>query len=307
MTRLISVRSIFILIAAVLGFTACKKEVSTTATTSTSTNSISASSTIALPAGQNSTTGSPSDSVYVVHACDDGSKLDSIPQSALPTTVTTYLTTTYPGYTFNRAFVEKDSLGNVKGYVAVIFYNGIPVAVLFDASGNFVRVLEQREKGDMNGPGYHEGGRFSDRDGLQRDTVAISALPINILSYFSTNYPQDTLVKAYKDSIDSNYIVISKNNGLFANVFDLNGNFLKRITLPAPQGGSFTSILQSALPSNVSSYLNTTYPNYVFNKAFSVSINNAVQGYVVIINANNTKYAVLFDASGNFVLVKTIW
>ena len=307
MTRLLSVRSIFILIAAVMGFTACKKEVSTIATTSTSTNSISASSTIVLPAGQNSTTGSAGDSVYVVHPCDEGSQLDSIAQSGLPATVSTYLTTTYPGYTFNRAFVVKDSLGNVKGYVAVIFYNGIPVAVLFDASGNFVRVLEQREKGDINGPGYHEGGRFSNRDGLQKDTVAFSALPTNIVSYFSANYPQDTLVKAFKDSIDGNYVVISKNNGLFANVFDLNGNFLKRVAIPAPQGGSFISILQSVLPANVSGYLNTTYPNYVFNKVFSVSINNVVQGYVVIINANNTKYAVVFDAGGNFVLVKTIW
>lgn len=303
-TRLISVRAIFVISAAVMGLTACKKEVSST---TTPPNSIAASSTIAISAGQNSTSGTAGDSVYIVHACDNGSKLDSIGQSGLPATATAYLTTNYPGYTFNRAFVEKDSSGTVKGYVAVIFYNGIPVAVLFDASGNFVRVLEQREKGDLNGPGWHAGGRFCDRDGLQKDTVALSTLPSAILSYFTSNYPKDTLVKVFKDSIDSNYIVISKNNGLFVNVFSLTGTFLKRAAIPALQGAAFASVAQSALPAKLSAYLSTTYPNYVFEKAFSLSVNNIVQGYAVIINANNTRYAVLFDASGNFVAVKTIW
>jgi hypothetical protein len=67
------------------------------------------------------------------------------------------------------------------------------------------------------------------------------------------------------------------------------------------------SISQSAVPAIVQTYLNTTYPNYVFEKAFAAYVSNSLQGYMVLINANNTKYAVKFDASGNFVSVKTVW
>ena len=180
-------------------------------------------------------------------------------------------------------------------------------AFLFDSNGNFVRVLEQRDKGDIDGKGWHDGGRFCDRNGLQKDTVALSALPTSILSYLAANYSTDTLVKAFQNRHDSSFVVISKNNGLFATVFDSSGNFVKRVTLPAPPGIA-VGITQSALPANVLSYLSTTYPDYVFEKAFAVYNNsNVLQGYAVVLNANNTKYAVLFDSSGNFVSVKTIW
>ncbi len=81
---------------------------------------------------------------------------------------------------------------------------------------------------------------------------------------------------------------------------------MKRVSLPAPPGVCI-SVAQTALPANALSYLTTTYPDYVFEKAFAAYSNNALQGYVVVINENNTKYAVRFDASGNFVSAKTIW
>ena len=62
----------------------------------------------------------------------------------------------------------------------------------------------------------------------------------------------------------------------------------------------------SALLALVLAYLEEAYPNYVFEKAFRVQWKGAVQEYVVVIDANNTKYALAFDASGNFLKVKTI-
>jgi len=41
-------------------------------------------------------------------------------------------------------------------------------------------------------------------------------------------------------------------------------------------------------------------------KAFSESVNGALKGFVVVIDANNTKYAIAFDAAGNFVASKAI-
>ena len=75
--------------------------------------------------------------------------------TSLPSTSTAYLTANYAGYTAQKAFVIKDTTGAVKGYVAIIQFNGKPVGVKFDAAGNFVRVLEQREGRDLNGHGWH--------------------------------------------------------------------------------------------------------------------------------------------------------
>jgi hypothetical protein len=288
------------IIATVL-VSSCKKEGSTSSTAEASALQAAVASTQSIAV----TTNSAGDTVYVTHTCEPRDQRDSIAASALPTAVTAYLATNYSGYTFTKAFKISDASGTLKGYVTIISYNGNPVGIAFDASGNFVKVLEQREGGDLReGRGYHDGGRFQHRDGKQRDTVALSALPASITGYFTANYPGDTLLRAGKTR-DSGYVVLSKNNGLFATVFSSTGSFVSRVQLPAPKG-TIAAIEASALPAAVTTYLSNTYPGYVFNKAFSISANGAVQGYCVVIEANSTKYAVLFNASGAFVAVKTV-
>jgi hypothetical protein len=278
----------------------CQKE------NSQSSSSQTSSSTIAVAASATAAA-SPTDSVYILQPCPRGYSRDSITASELPSAATAYLSANYSGYTFNKAFAILNNSGQTAAYVSIIYYNDKPVAILFDSSGNFVKVLEQREKGDLDGRGWHDGGRFCDRDGLHRDTIALSSLSSSILTYLAANYSTDTLLKAFTDRHDSSIVVISKNNGLFATVFDIAGNFVKRVPLPVPQG-FIVNIAESALPSNIASVLTTTYPNYVFEKAFATyNSSNILQGYLIIINASNTKYAVRFDASGNFVSAKTIW
>jgi len=114
-------------------------------------------------------------------------------------------------------------------------------------------------------------------------------------------------LKAFTNRHDSSIVVISKNNGLFATVFDNSGTFIKRVSLPPPPG-NFQNVTESGLPANLSDYLSATYPNYVFEKAFAAYNNsNVLQGYWAIINASNTKYAIRFDPFGNFISAKTIW
>lgn len=264
------------------------------------------SATIAVAASASRSTAA-GDSVYIIQPCPRGGARVAIAEADLPATASAYLTANYAGYTFTKAFAVKDNNGTTTAYVAVLFYNDKPVAVLFDASGNFVKVLEQRERGDLNGPGgWHNGGRFCGRDGRGRDTIALNLVPVTIFAYITTNYPSDTLVKAFRNNHDSSYIVITKNNGLYANVFTATGSFVRRVNLPAPQGNC-VGIDLANLPAAITNYLSATYPNYVFIRAFTGYRNNILQGYVVIINANNTNYAVRFDAAGGFVSVKTIW
>lgn len=292
----------FALASAIFALASCKKEQSLTSSTTT-TSSLATAPTIAVAASANST--SSTDSLYIMQRCDHGIKRDSIAQSALPASVSTYLGINYSGYTFAKAFSLVDSTNTIKGYVVIIYYNNKPVGLLFDASGNFVRVLEQREKGDEDGPGFHDGGRFCDRDGLQKDTIALSALPATITAYFAVNYASDTLVKAFQGK-DGIYVVLSKNSGAFATVFSSTGTFIKRVELSARRG-FVQPVDQSALPANINSYLSASYSNYVFKKAFVFKNGTTVLGYVVFINANNTRYAVEFDASGNFVKAKAIF
>ncbi len=288
-------------IVAVTFLGSCKKEASLSTTdTAAILAAVTQTQAIALTSSSNTF----GDSVYAVGACGSHDKRDTIAFSSLHSSVTTYLTANYSGFTSQKAFSIKDASGTLQGYVAVIQFNGNPVAIKFDASGTFVQVLEQREGHDLLGSGHHEGGCFENRDGRQRDTIALSALPLNITSYFISHYVSDTLVRASKTR-DGGYVVLSKNNGIFATLFDASGAFVSRVELPA-QKGKENTIEQSSLPANVLSYLTATYPGYVFNKAFSITVNGAVQGYCVVIEANSTRYGIQFDAAGNFVKVKTV-
>jgi hypothetical protein len=241
--------------------------------------------------------------VFVVNCYPAGAKKDSLTSfSSLPDTIGKYLTANYAGYTFQKAFKITTASGTAGGYVVIITYNSKPVGLKFDANGIFVAVLEQREGHDLMGKGWHDGGCFGNRDGGHKDTLAISALPAAIKSYFATNYPTDTLLHAIVN-FDATYIVISANNGLFATAFTSGGTLIKRVQI-YPHAQRHAAIAQSALPATVTNYLTATFPGYVFDKAFTETVNNILKGYFVFINSNNTRMVIQFDASGTFV--KTI-
>ena len=293
------------LFIAVLSFSAysligssCQKE------NSVSTTADNTSATIAVAASETAALNGTADSVYLLQPCAPGYTRDSVDAASLPADIITYLESNYGGYTFYKAFAITSSAGTTAGYAVVIYYNDKPVGILFDSNGAFVKVLEQREKGDLHGRGWHHGGLFGDRGDHQQDTIALADLPAAILTYMADNYPGDTLTKAFMNR-DSSYLLLSVNNGVFATLFDTGGNFVKRIQVPAKKGEHET-VEQDALPGSILSYLEDTYPNYVFKKAFLITAEETVQGYVVLIDANGTKYAVQFDASGNYISSKTI-
>jgi hypothetical protein len=299
--------SLILLISALFfSVLSCNKEMSASGNAGSSGPATSATSpTIAVASDSSGT-----DSVYILQQCSRGYFRDSIASSSLPDSILNYLTNNYSGYQFKKAFEIKDSAGDIGGYVVIINFNGKPVGLLFDANGNFQTVLEQREHGDISGAGWHHGGRFDDRDGRHRDTLAISSLPSAVISYFNTNYPSDTLLRAFRNR-DSSILVISKDDGLFANLFTSAGVFIKRVTL-GPREIKFTplqtqAITQDSLPSSDQAYLEKIYPDYVFETALSVSVNNQLLRYGVLLDANNTKYIIWFDAAGNVISTVIVW
>jgi len=93
--------SAFILIGSIffvlLFLASCNKE-NSAANTGTSQAIVSSTQSIAVAAGSTS-----NDSIYVIHACDRGHKLDSIATSSLPAAIIDYLTVNYTGYTFEKS------------------------------------------------------------------------------------------------------------------------------------------------------------------------------------------------------------
>ena len=247
-------------------------------------------------------TTSSSDSIYAINACRKDKKRTKVTAEALLPAITSYLNANYDGYTFKKAFSITPKNGtNVESYVVGIMFNGKPVALKFSATGVFVQVLELREGDDIKKKRDHrKGGFFDARDKEQRDSIAIRDLSIAIKQYFAANYSADTLKGAWINK-DASIIVISKNNGFFATSFTTAGVFIARKSL-SPHPGKDKEVAASALPAVVTSYLSTIYPNYVFKKAFA----DTTKGYLVIIDANMTKYAVAFNASGAFVEAKII-
>jgi hypothetical protein len=302
--QLKTITAYFIAAVLIAGATSCKKEVSNNIEDNTVLATTSTSSTIAVAADGTSSNGSAADSVYIINPCNKGTHRDAVEAAALPASIQTYLSTNYSGNTFNKAFAVKDTTGAVKGYVVIINYNGKPVGLEFKADGTFVKVLEQRERSDINNNGWHPGGRFENRNGQHKDTVALSSLSATITAYLTANYAGDTLVRAFKVA-GGNYLVITKNNGLFATLFTNAGVFVGRVSLTAVN--TLVNVTDATLPTNALNYLSTTYPNYVLGKAVSVSISGTLKGYIAVIDANNTKYCVAFDANGNFVAAKAIW
>jgi hypothetical protein len=268
--------------------------------------STSSSDVIAVAASTNTISGTAgtTDSLYLLQPCRHDEQRDSIAQGDLPASVGSYIGSNYSRATFSKAFALKSDGSTITGYVVVIYYNDKPVGLQFDSAGNFVKVLEQRERGDKDGGGFHRGGRFEHRDGKGRDSISLGTLNAAINSYFTSNYPGDTLLKALRNR-DSTILVISKNSGLFATVFNEDGTFVSRSQMLSKRG-HLQSIELTALPAIAADYLMQTYPNYVFEKAFAVSQSSTMMGYVVFIDANNTKYSVEFDANGKFLNAKTI-
>ena len=295
-------KSVCLLVLLCAGIFACNKEMSSASKSSSSsstTTTDSTSSTIAVVVDSSS---SGKDTVYLLQSCANGTYRDSVDSAALPAAILSYLDTAYAGYDFLKGFEIKNHSGTIEGYVVVISYDGKPVGLLFNASGTFEGVLEQQQ--GPNHSGHRD--RFGNRNSQQPDTVALSALSSTITSWFSSNYSSDTLLKAF-ENFDSSYVVISKDSGvIYATVFSASGSFVRREVLSA-WGGTVASLTSGDLPAAITTYLSSAYTGYVFEKAWSLTADGSIQDYLVVIDANDTKYSLLFSSSGTLESARTIW
>ncbi len=152
--------------------------------------------------------GTRGDSTDPKHKCHlDITQIDI---TTLSSTITTSISTKYPGSTINIA--GKDSLGNF--YIKITKADGTHAGLLYDANGNFVKELLKGMRGKKG------------------SEVAISSLPTTIITYISTNYATATAKKAIKLADGSFIVVLAQTDGTYIGLsFDSAGVFLATVTV----------------------------------------------------------------------------
>lgn len=128
--------------------------------------------------------------------------------------IKTYLTTTYPGYTFDDA-ISFSVDGTVKGYgVRITTADAKEIGLMFDGAGAFLRSRE----GDLGhhsgmGPGHGKGGPGGDKgkpngpgrgkDGATIVKIDIAAVPAAAKTYLDSKYAGYTLVYAESYAVNA--------------------------------------------------------------------------------------------------------
>lgn len=206
-------------------------------------------------------------------------KMKKISIDSLSDIIKTYIAANYADATIESAFQGK----NGETVVIITKADGTKVALLFDASGAFVK--EITEKG---------GGK-----GKDLTAVDVATLSSSITDYISTNYAGSTIVKAATDADGNIFVVVKKADGTLVGLaFDKDGNFVK--VLESKGKGHLTTIDVASLPSAVTTYVSTNYAGATIEKAYNDKDGNII---VTIKNTDGTVVRLVFDADGKFVKV----
>nr|WP_293836522.1 PepSY-like domain-containing protein [uncultured Arsenicibacter sp.] len=207
-------------------------------------------------------------------------KLTKIETSALPSAVSSYITTTYSGATVDYA--AKDDDGN---YFVGITQNGTRKALLFNADGTFNHELALKK-----GPGKGPGGK---RDSLAQ--VAITSLPSAITSYISANYAGATVNMAVKDDNRGYLVMITVNDTRKTLLFNTDGTFNQELVKVLR--GKVTEVAAADLPAAITSYITTNYAGSTIKRAGKLSDGQ----YIVSVKpASGNPVDLLFAADGTF-------
>ena len=217
--------------------------------------------------------------------------LTRIDVTALPATVTSFISTSYTGATINYA--AKDDAGN---FLVAITQNGEPKAVLFNPDGTFNKELSLR--GGKGGPGRGHGpgrpGRGGDRDSLNQVTIA--NLPAAITSYITTNFAGATITLAAKDDVRGYVVMITQNGQRKALLFSTDGTFTQEVVRGAK--GNYTAIPAANLPAAVTAYITTNYAGATIVQA---GTSPTGQFLVWVQPTSGRPIALVFAADGTFV------
>jgi hypothetical protein len=138
-------------------------------------------------------------------------------------------------------------------------------------------------------------------------SIEEATLPAIALDYLTATYPGYTLVRAGekmdKAGITKGFVGDIKHNDLYYHLhFDATGQFLTVTEKKGKHNGIGVKVAKADLPAAIKTYLDTTYPAYVFDDAISFTVDGVVKGYGVrITTADALEIGLIFDGSGVFL------
>lgn len=200
-----------------------------------------------------------------------------VKESELLPSITTYLKTKYPNFTFVSA--KKVSKSGVIYYELKIKVGANTYEMKFNANGTIVESSDQSVK---NTP------------------LTATTLPAAVLEYLKANYAGYVFISGEKsEKATGTYlnIKIKQNNVTFELKFDANGAFQ---SMAGSNKTTEIKINLTDLPANATTYLRATFAQMVLVSARKVTKNESVT-YVVKLKAGNKEYIVIFDSSGKML------
>ena len=291
--------------ATLVSFSSCKKDFSANPVSQSTVNQSSlVPITTPLGVALNGFANAGVDSVYVVYTGENTLLRQEISVSELPGTAQNYQQENYQNYTPMSAYTIIDADGNTKGFISVIRFNERPVVLEYAFDGVFSKVMEQREWVDLDNDGWHTGGIFDYRGG-SINNIDLNTLPDEIKNYLVNNYPDETISKALRTKEDAT-IVLSNNSGAIATVFNAGLSFQQHLEISS-SNYQLDEVEKSSISVEALNNIANTFPNAAIEAASRMSENGLTMGNLVLINANNTHYAITLDTFGNVLSNKVIF
>lgn len=217
-------------------------------------------------------------------------KATPISVSALPGTITNYISKNYAGFSAERA--AKDADGN---YIVVIENsNKEHKALSFGPDGTFKQELAfMGGKKDRNRPGGP-----GDRGPNSFTAIDVASLPSAITNYVTSKYASSTISGAAQNAEKLYVVFVKTATDKVILEFNADGTFKQEVVRPGKGRGSFSDITVAELPKAVTDYISKNYAGSTINKAAKSNVDG---GYLVWIKkADGTNVGLSFGADGSF-------
>lgn len=209
------------------------------------------------------------------------SKIDS---TALPASVLTYLSTNFPGYDLLHA--SQKTTGTPTGYRVELKYKSEFYAVLFDDKGAYV----SQTTGMPGGP---KGGKGKGSHGPAVTNLALTDLPAAVQTAL-TGYTFQRAMAKIDDKGLTIYHVHAEKAGI---TYDLDINASGTI-LSSKEDATKPEISKTdltILPAAITTYLNTNAAGWTLKNAVSISSDNVIIHYHVVLSIGGATQTYMFD------------
>ena len=208
-------------------------------------------------------------------------KIDS---TALPASVLTYLANNFPGYDMMHA--SQKTTGTPTGYRVELKYKTDFYAVLFDDKGAYV----SQTTGMPGGP---KGGKEKGSHGPAVTNLALTDLPAAVQTALTGYTFQRAMAKIDDKGVTIYHIHATKAGIEYELDINASGTLLASKEIAAKP--EITKADLTSLPAAITTYLNTNAAGWTLKNAVSISADNVIIHYHVVVSVGGAVQTYMFD------------